>query len=213
MGDNWPVFITAQIAPPKEVNRALLLIQDFEYTEYPTDVNWRLLISKALPSTLPPATIPPISEIVSNDFVRMTLADVNAFVRARENLLTEINLSSRNWLVIDQRGLETSTCLVCDQYYFHPFQWEGEDDVQEGYTAQFRACRIPYDEAWIVTQNLHIGNLYFEDFVDKDAGEMADGSWRWLSFAPSTEEIETKGESEMQREEESRVLREGGYVD
>ncbi|KAF8194047.1 hypothetical protein K438DRAFT_1421262, partial [Mycena galopus ATCC 62051] len=120
----------------------------------------------------------------SNDFAGKTLDEINAFVREREDALIDMGASPRVWLVIDQRGLETSTWLVCQQFY-------DQEDVEEGYKAQFRACRILYEEAWNMAVRLLIGNvaaMFFEDFVDEDTEQSDDGSWRWRSKRPDTTE-------------------------
>ncbi|KAJ7653913.1 hypothetical protein DFH06DRAFT_1330009 [Mycena polygramma] len=48
-----------------------------------------------------------------NDFALVSLAEINSFVRANEEPLEDLDVSSMEWLIIDQKGLETSTCLVC----------------------------------------------------------------------------------------------------
>ncbi|KAJ7437205.1 hypothetical protein B0H11DRAFT_1955497 [Mycena galericulata] len=205
---NWPVFITAPRAPTKALNRALLLIQDFEYSKYPQDSSWVLLSSMELPSTPPKPTALPISDIRSNDFASLSFADVNTFVRANDGALNDLELSGLLWLIIDQKGLETSTCLVCEQYYD-----SGEDGGEEGYTDQFRACRMPYEEAWLMTTNLELANMSFEEFVDEDAGQQEDGSWKWSSFAPDTKEFKEKSEAELKRESALKELRDAGHAD
>ncbi|KAJ7732800.1 hypothetical protein DFH07DRAFT_846252 [Mycena maculata] len=206
---NWPIFVTAAHASPKALNRALLLIQDFEYTKYPGDSTWVLLSSKELPSAPTAATalpLPPGGSTV-NDFASMSLADINAFVRARDAALETADLSGLDWLVIDQTGLETSTCLVCERYYD-----DGEDGGEEGPTDEFRACRVPYEEAWIMIQNLHVGNMGFEEFVDEEAGVQADGSWKARASEPSAEDA-GRSETELERDKALQELRYGGYAD
>ncbi|KAJ7613659.1 hypothetical protein DFH06DRAFT_144861 [Mycena polygramma] len=116
----WAVFLTpARPPPPKALNRAFLLIQDFEFTRYPAESQWTLLTSTNLPSAPPPATpVPvPLPEITTNAFASMSPAQINTFIRANEAAFSQIKLSRRNWIVIDQHGLESSTCLVCEQIY------------------------------------------------------------------------------------------------
>ncbi|KAJ7653908.1 hypothetical protein DFH06DRAFT_1299055 [Mycena polygramma] len=207
MATTWPVFVTAVDPPQKELNRAFLLIQDFEYSDYPGDSRWTLLTSEDLPSMAPKATPLPLPEIPSNGFASMPLAEINSFIRANEGVLTDIDVSSSDWLIIDQKGLETSTCLVCEQIYSSGEEAEDFEEG-EGLTKEFRACRIPYEEAWSMMANLEIANMGFTDFVDTDAGVQEDGTWKWQSFRP-----EVNPKCELEREKAMEELRLGGYVD
>ncbi|KAJ6545401.1 hypothetical protein B0H19DRAFT_1167582 [Mycena capillaripes] len=210
---HWAVFITAARAPPKVLNRAFLLIHDFQYGEYPATYGWTLLTSKELPTTPPPATAVPLPDAAStsNEFASMSLEEINTFVREHEVLLTNVGISNSNWLVIDQTGLETSTCIVCEQVYNSGEENEGEG--QEGYTSEFCACRMPYEEAWGMIVNLDIANMGFEDFVNEEDGVQADGTWKWRLFRPNTEESEAPSEEEVKREKALQALRETGDVD
>ncbi|KAJ7437203.1 hypothetical protein B0H11DRAFT_2108118 [Mycena galericulata] len=214
MASLWMVFVTAPRVSTKALNRALLLIQDFEFTDYPGESSWVLLSSKILPSTPVEATVLPVSDIPANDFASMPPADINTFIHANDAALTALPVSTSNWLIIDQKGLETSTCLVCEQYYNYEEDEDG-DGGEEGLTDEFRACRIPYEEAWSMISNLDIANMGFEDFVDEDAGPEEDGSWKWVSFPPDTNDDETGGKSEVEvkRERALKELRDGGYAD
>ncbi|KAJ6545442.1 hypothetical protein B0H19DRAFT_283947 [Mycena capillaripes] len=210
---NWAVFITAARAVPKVLNRAFLLIHDFQYNEYPATYGWMLLTSKELPTTPPPATAVPLPDAAStcNEFASMSLEEINTFVRGHEVLLTNVEISKSNWLVIDQTGLETSTCIVCEQFY-NPGE-ENEGEGQEGYTSEFRACRIPFEEAWNMIVNLDLANMGFEEYVNEEDGVQADGTWKWQSFPPDANEGETPSEEEVKREKALQALRDTGNVD
>ncbi|KAJ7349897.1 hypothetical protein B0H14DRAFT_2868963 [Mycena olivaceomarginata] len=206
----YAVFVTADPSP-KALNRALLLIQDFEFGQYPEDSEWTLLTSKTLPSTAPGATTLPTPDISgNNDFVSQSLAEINTFIRANEAALERIDVSTGDWLIIDQKGLETSTCLVCEQVYY-----SGEDgqEGEEGLSSDFRACRLPYEEAHGMIVNLNLANMDFEEFVDEDAGEQPDGAWKWQSFDPSEGAPEGMAEEDIEREKALQELRNGGYAD
>jgi hypothetical protein len=193
------------------LNRAFLLIQDFQFSEYPIDSQWTLLISKDLPSTAPGATPIPLPDVTNNAFASMSLADINAFVRANEDGLSGIDVSSGDWVIIDQKGLETSTCLVCEQVY----DFNGEEDGQTGgLTREFRACRIPYEVAWGMIANLDIANTNFEDWVDEEAGvQEGDLIWKWRSFVPDMNDPEEKTPEEIKREKALKQLRDAGHAD
>jgi hypothetical protein len=153
----------------------------------------------------------PLPDITdSNDFVSMSLAEINSFIRANEDALSGIDIPSGNWLIIDKKGLETSACLVCEQVYNSGEENGGEGEP--GHTSEFRACRLPYEEAWSMIANLGM-NLGFEEFVDEDAGEQEDGTWESSSFDPSTDDAEEKTESEVKREKALQELRDNGHAD
>ncbi|KAJ6493738.1 hypothetical protein C8R47DRAFT_975281 [Mycena vitilis] len=174
----WPVFVTAVHPPQKELNRAFLLIQDFEYSDYPDKSEWTLWSLKDLPSMAQKATLLPLPEISDNNFASVSLAEINSLLRTNEGALAKIDVSSADWLIIDHSGLETSTCLVCEQIYSCGAE-EAEEFEGEGPTKEFRARRIPYEEACNMTTNLEMANTDFTEWVDLDAGVQKDGSWRW----------------------------------
>ncbi|KAF8205973.1 hypothetical protein K438DRAFT_1756705 [Mycena galopus ATCC 62051] len=213
----WAVFITANSPSRKALNRALLLIQDFEFSDppYPEGSQWTVLTSKQLPTTQPNVTTLPISDLGGNDFASMSLTEINTFVRENEDALKGLEISSGDWLVIDQKGFETSTCLVCEQIYNFGEDEDGQPDgSQEGLTSEFRACRIPYEQAHSMVVNLDLANMDFEEWVDEDAGKQEDGAWRWRSF-PSGEGETGDGTDpvEIKRAKALQDLKDGGHVE
>ncbi|KAJ6545406.1 hypothetical protein B0H19DRAFT_1167590 [Mycena capillaripes] len=222
---NYAVFITAAArATPKVVNRAFVLIHDFQYNEWPATYGWTLLTSQTLPITPPTPTTVPLPDAVStsNAFAALSLAEIHVFVRTHEAALLELNISNAQWLVIDQRSLETSTGIVCEQVFI-PRREEDELGAAlgaPGYTvSDFRACRLPYEEAWGMIVglrliiNLGTARLKFEPWVDEGAGVQPDGTWKWKSFKQKLKEDDTSTEGEVKREQALKALRDGGYVD
>ncbi|KAF7342938.1 hypothetical protein MVEN_01723800 [Mycena venus] len=205
----WAVFVTVERPSAKALNRALLLIQDFEFSEYPIDSQWTLVTSKDLPSTVPAATtLPLLPDITTNNaFALMSLAEINLFVRTNEVALEDINISSGDWLVIDQIGLETSTCLVCRQVYDSAGK---EDGKTGGLTSEFRACRVPYEKAWGMISNADVVDL--EGFVDEDATPEPE-DWIWSLSSELRPETEGMTEVETKREKALKELRDGGHAD
>jgi hypothetical protein len=197
-------------------NRALLLMHDFEYAEYPAGSEWVLLTSAQLPSAEPGPTLLPVTAADfsgGNAFVSKSLAEISAFVDANRGALRNIDVSWGQWAVIDQKGLETSTCIVC-RYGSGLNEEEEEEDVEEGgWTSQFRACRMPYEEAYGMMANLEIAKMDFEAFVDRRAGEQEDGAWRWRSFEPRARGTDDMTAKEIKRERALQGLRDGGYAD
>jgi hypothetical protein len=139
----------------------------------------------------------------------MSLDEINTFVRAHPDALDAAGLSAMDWLIIDQKGVETSTAVVCEQYYDF-----GEESEKDSRTSEYRGCRIPYEEAWLMIKNLHVGVADWDGFVDEDAGMQKDGSWKWKSLDPSTQEIERPTEVlPSDREIAWKKLKDGGHVD
>ncbi|KAJ7832889.1 hypothetical protein B0H14DRAFT_3871842 [Mycena olivaceomarginata] len=198
-GEQFLAYFTT-LTPKRHqaLNRALLLIQDFEYADYPAGSKWVLLTSAQLPSAAPGPTLLPVTHVDfsadnggGNAFASKSLAEISAFVDANE-------------------GLETSTCLVCKC-------GSGFDEEEEegggGLTSEFRACRMPYEMALSMIVNLDIANMDFEDFVDEKAGVQEDGVWKWRSFDPSDRGTEDMTAEEIKREKALQELRDGGYAD
>ncbi|KAJ6471160.1 hypothetical protein C8R47DRAFT_1148037 [Mycena vitilis] len=212
----WLVFVTAVNPPQKELNRAFLLIQGFEYGDYPRSSEWLLWTSNLhLPSEDAKATPIPLPKIPYNDFAHASLADINSFVRANEEPLEDLDVSSVEWLIMDQRGLETSTCLVCQQvnnYGNIPGLEEEVWEEGEGRTKQFRACRTPYEEVHEMVTALQMGENEFTDWVEDAAGVQEDGAWRWTSW-PKTNDSEEPRQHELKRQNAMEELRLGGHVD
>ncbi|KAJ7034144.1 hypothetical protein C8F04DRAFT_1260146 [Mycena alexandri] len=209
---SFAVFVTAAKPSAKALNRAFLLIQDFEFGEYPEDSRWTLITSKQAPSELPPATVLPIPDISDNAFALSSMTEINTFIRENEDFMFKMGVSSGVWLIIDQKGLETSTCLVCEQIY-NPGEDEEGGEGEAGMTSEFRACRLPYEHAWSMICNLDIANMNFEEYVDEGAGEQEDGSWKWMSFDASTKDTEEESAEEVKRAAALKELRDGGYAD
>ncbi|KAJ7755784.1 hypothetical protein B0H16DRAFT_1886098 [Mycena metata] len=199
------VFVTAAKPQPKALNRAFLLIQDFEHADYPEDSHWTLITSKEAPSDVPPATVLPIPDISDNNaFTLSSMAEINTFIRQNEDLMTKMGvLVERPGLLSIRRGSRRRRALSANR----------STSSRSAGRAEFRACRLPYEEASSMIVNLDMANMDFEDFVDEDAGEQEDGSWMWMSFPPSTKDTEEESEGEAKREVALKELRDGGYAD
>jgi hypothetical protein len=162
-----------------------------------------------LPTNPFTSTALPIPGISENGFASMTVEKIGAFLRENEDALQDLNLATANWVVIDQKGLETSTCLVCEHASGDEGGGEKEDEEGEKKLAQFRACRIPYEHAWNMFSNLDVANMGFEEFIDEDKGAQEDGSWKWMDISGG--EINT--EAEDKRRKALKKLREQGHVE
>ncbi|KAJ6545434.1 hypothetical protein B0H19DRAFT_1238298 [Mycena capillaripes] len=210
---NYAVFITAAArVTPKVLNGAFVLMHDFKYNEWPPAYGWVLLTSKELPTTSPRATAVPLpaAASTSNEFTSLSLAEISVFVRTHERELLKLDITSALWLVIDQRGLETSTGIVCREFYYPAEEKEGMEETQ--WVSDFRACRLPYEETWGMITNLELAKINFEDEIDEGAGVQLDGSWKWKGFGPNMKEDDTANE-EVNREKALKALRDSGDVD
>ncbi len=190
------------------LNKAFLLLRDFEFTADPiADSSWVLLTSLTLPDESPTPTSIPLNDISQNDFANSSFSDINAFVRSHEAKFKALALTTSNWLIIDQKGLDTSTCLVVEQVY------DSEYTNEEGrMTDDFRAARLPYTEAWSMYCNLDIANMDFEDWVDEEAGVQRDGAYLWVGPFPGDDD-KTSADTEVKREATLKALRDLGHVD
>ncbi|KAJ7243018.1 hypothetical protein C8J57DRAFT_1366971 [Mycena rebaudengoi] len=193
MAGQWPIFLTAPNASAKAVNRALLLMQDFQFQPYPENPStWTLLTSKESPARTP-LVIPPAGLGATDDckisddenaFAGLSLAAVNTFMRAEESEMRfkSAGLRTRVWVVLDAQGLESATCVVCQQMYAGAEEEEEDNPGGGELTGEFRALRCPWEEAHLIYANLDIENLAFGAYVDREAGVRKDGAWRWRAF-------------------------------
>ncbi|KAJ7167884.1 hypothetical protein C8R46DRAFT_1094401 [Mycena filopes] len=171
----WPMFVTAVEPDPKAVNRALLLIQGFVDSENLADSKWTLFATTEIPSTPPPPTSSPVTSEFQNAFAGASLEEVNEFMNAHSAELDEMTFTFELWMVLDDLGLKTGTCVICK----HPYS-AGDDDEPAtwGYTDDFEGLRVPLSESWAVFASLYTGRE-FEDYIA--GGEWPDGTYRFDS--------------------------------
>jgi len=78
---------------------------------------------------------------------------------------------------------------------------------------EFKAARMPLEEACAMFANLDIGNMGFEDFVDEEKRVQGDGAWVWKPFPDSNEAItEGKRKADAKREKALKEARDSGLV-
>lgn len=192
------------------LNKAILLIQDFRFTN-DLDSNWVLLSSSTLPDETPKPTVPPLLDFNENDFAGSTFEDINKFLRTNEAKLEALHIATKNWVIIDQKALDTETCLVVEQLYYY----NEEQDTGQFLPDEFRAARVPLTFAWSMYTNLDISNMGFEDFVDEKAGIQEDGAWKWIGPFKRTLSAHERAdrEEEAKRQKALKALRDLGHVD
>jgi hypothetical protein len=188
----------------------MLLIQDFQYTE-DLDSNWVLLSSSTLSDERPKSTVPPLLDFNENNFAGSTFEDINKFLRTNEAKLKALDFATKNWVIVDQKGLDTETCLVVEQ----PYHFDGVQGKSYYLPDEFRATRVPLTYAWIMFVNLDISNMGFEEYVDAKAGIQEDGTWKWIGPFPSSNEVLERAdrEEDAKRQKALKALRDLGHAD
>jgi hypothetical protein len=187
-----------------------LLIQDFQFTNA-LDSNWVFLSSSTLPDETPKPTVPPLLDFNENDFAGSTFEDINKFLCTNEAKLEALHIATLDWVIIDQKALDTETCLVVEQLYYYDEEQENGQYLPD----EFRAARVPLTFAWTMYASLDISNMGLEDYVDEKAGRQEDGAWKWIGpFTPSNEALERADrEEEAKRQKALKALRDLGHVD
>lgn len=140
--------------------------------------------------------MPPVTEVPEqNDFANFSAEDVKTFMKTNKGTLQSLNIDPSNWIVIDQKGLETSTCLLTSRHVWDPPECDSEDEDHglvgepclpiEGQpgpgdlVSELRTMRVPFEHAGVIAVNLEIANMDFTDFVDeKDKREVGVYSWK-----------------------------------
>ncbi|KAJ6471107.1 hypothetical protein C8R47DRAFT_748965 [Mycena vitilis] len=200
----WPMFITAVAPDPKAVNRVLLLIQGFARSEHLSNSKWTLFTSADLPSATPPPTDSPVADKFPNDFAGLSLEKINEFMNQHATHLDEMTFTFELWMILDQTGLETDTCVICK----HPYSGGDDDDPSTwGYSEEFEALRVPLDQACAVYASLYTGTE-FADYLG--VGTWPDGTYRF----DSSVRMEMDDPEVLKRKEKAwKLWRSQGYVD
>lgn len=143
---------------------------------------WVLLTSEDLPRVEPDTSTPPMnpSLVSDNRFNGYGPEAINDFVRKHEQELVSIRLYCTNWVIIDQLGIETDTCLVVDQI-FDPIGSLDEDIPisLDGYLYNSRAARAPFIYVVDMLNSLTKGESTLGDWVRLSHGVQPDGSYIW----------------------------------
>ncbi|KAJ7336760.1 hypothetical protein DFH08DRAFT_813081 [Mycena albidolilacea] len=197
----WPMFVTAVAPNAKALNRAFLLIQGFEKSEHLSDSKWTVFSSRNLPSTTLPPTSSPFSPRSRNDFAGLSQEGINAFMNQHWTQLDEMSFTFELWMILDQTGLDTDTCVICK----HPYNGDDEPATW-GYSDEFEALRVPLDQACAVYASLYTGRE-FEDY--RGVGKWPDGSYQFARNAAKMKDSEA-----LEREEKVwESWRNQGFVD
>jgi hypothetical protein len=189
------------------LNKAWILLQDFEFTDSDDEGSWVLLTSTDLPGVLPkPTRLLTVTEPIHDQgLADSTFDEIGIFVRDNATQLANLNITTYNWIIIDQTGLDSSTCILVHRLYN-----EGKKEIGH----DFNAIRIPFTEAWSMFTNLDIANMDFEDWADMDAGVQGDGAYKWVGPFPDSNAIlaAEREKAEAKREVALKVAKDLGHV-
>ncbi|KAF7315055.1 hypothetical protein MIND_00019700 [Mycena indigotica] len=235
---NFALFVTATNASPKTLNAALRIMRDsdeafFAETNFvvlitgPSD-EVRDEHINALPATAIPLPVENGLHADSNAWAGQSLVAVNAFMRANDHAPGDKYLVSDEhadgyypynrwedrgidpglWLVLDNKGLESATCLVCCRVYREGEEGDGSGSgLGEGMTNEFEAAQMHWGDVFGMLLQLSVGNLGFEDFVLNRSEEQQGEEQNVWQGRP---------DNVLSPEERDNILRdwkEAGYVD
>jgi hypothetical protein len=144
--------------------------------------------------------------VLNHDIANASLKDINDFVLSQESQLKELDIATVLWIIIDQDGLESDTCILVQRKY----------DAESGEMSnECEAVRIPYVEAWCMFGNLNIANMDFVDFLYEDAGLQEDGTYKWCGPFPTQNEalIQSSKEAATKREKFLKLAKDLGHVE
>ncbi|KAH8430504.1 uncharacterized protein LDX57_008166 [Aspergillus melleus] len=206
----WTTFITAPAVSVKQIHKALLSLEDYEYG---CDHSWTLFhnlshLDDDDAHDLTEPSIPPLDldgadtlDASNNAFAGKTPDEIYAFIQANEEKMSDKDLTTGNWLIIDERGFRTETCLVCSLNEL--------DEDEERDRSPFLMARLPWVESWGMFTNLDLANMGFDEWVDEEKGRDADGEYTWVG--PFSEEVDQ--EVVKKREVALEEARKEGLVD
>ncbi|KAF2671668.1 hypothetical protein BT63DRAFT_176896 [Microthyrium microscopicum] len=208
MASKWPVFLTATNVEPKILNKAWILIQDYEFTDPEDEPSFILLTSANLPDSTPKGVrqFTTTTPIADNDLADLSMDKLRDLIQSKISKFQDLNITTENWVMIDQTSLESEQCILVNRIY---------DDEAEEISWEIQALRIPLTEVYSMYANLDIANMDFEDWVDEDTGVQEDGTYKWAgAFEPSNEHIEkSEIETDERRDAALKAAKDLGHID
>ncbi|KAK1145739.1 hypothetical protein N8T08_003977 [Aspergillus melleus] len=203
----WTTFITAPTVSVRQIHKALLSLEDYEYGCHHS---WTLFHSPSHldeddTHDLTEHSIPPLDldgaetlDASNNAFAGKTPDEIYAFIQASEEKMSDNDLTTGNWLIVDERGFRTETCLVCSLNDLDE-EDEEEDEYEERDRSRFLMARLPWVESWSMFTNLDLANMGFEEWVDEEKGKDADGEYTWVGpFSEVDQEVVKKREAALE---------------
>jgi hypothetical protein len=127
-----------------------------------------------------------------HDLAGLSVSEITNFIRDNKARLEEIEISTEQWVIIDQTGLDNSTGIIVER------QYDDDNDDEEEPNYDVKAARLPLDQLWGMYGNLDIANMDFDEYVDEDAGIQEDGTYKWIGpFPSSNEEADSQTKKEI----------------
>jgi hypothetical protein len=118
------------------------MLDDCEFSD-PGDFSWTRISSKTLPASKFEPSTPPLLGLSENDFADASPDDVFQFVVHNVEGFKALGFDEiTSWVILDAKGIETSTCLFALPIYKYD-----ETSHEGSYTDKYRFVRVPLDIA------------------------------------------------------------------
>jgi len=188
------LFITAPQADHKQINRILIHLRDYDYSDGEDDFFKLVTTKNAYDLDLSTdsgsevitayrsleETSPPVPIDIENAWAGASLDDIEEYCAD----LARADVKGANpglFVVIDAEGLREEDCILVEEQY----EWE------ERGTARFWKMRVPWDELYITWCQLEVGNASFEEMteeVEETNDEERRKEMSWFTFRTTCED-------------------------
>ncbi|KAK1989045.1 hypothetical protein LZ30DRAFT_353064 [Colletotrichum cereale] len=202
------LFVTAEKADVKLVNRLLLTLRDWEFGDGLDWDHFVLVTSKAdtLPMDMEP-TQPPLPEFPRNEWEGVAVEAIESVVLATDRETQSAHGKADGpdnnvhlFLVLDDQGVADGTIILFER------AMDGGDAEPITWPERFNKLRTPWTNAYLDWCNLNIANIGFSELCEWDGADKgkseADGGW-W-TYGNELEEIT----SEENRKKRDAVIKE-----
>lgn len=163
------LFITAERADHKAINRMLLYLRNWEYGE-PNFWDDLYLMTSRDAKNIPPkpedrdsigGTSPPVPPSITNDnaWKGASIKDIEAFMLSISDPDVNPGYENTLWFCVDDKGLADGTCIVAERHC------DSEAEPIK-FSDKWNKVRLPWGEVSLMLANLEVANMDFEDFCD-----------------------------------------------
>ena len=205
------LFITAEHADHKAINRMLLYLRNWEYGEPDYWDDLYLMTSRDAKS-IPPkpedricigGTSPLVASSITNDnaWKGANIKDIEAFMLSISDPDANLGYESTLWFCVDDKGLADGTCIVAERHC----DFEAESIK---FSDKWNKVRLLWGEVGLMQANLEVENM---DFVEYCEGNGPDAESWWvksdeLGEVISTENVRKRRETIEEFERHGRAL-------